>query len=531
LFIFAGLYLVYAVLVFGFVTCVNMISGNSIAALIFSYIFALLPFIAEVFIRYICDLKLYGFVNDFSEPFVKFLYYSPEELYKNPVNIVKYLIYSIIFYGGAFGIYKIRKLENSTEIIAFSKLRPVFVYGVAICAGCVGYAYFNAIWRTENLLLLIPFGVIGVIAAEMIVKKSLRVKKVYKPIILYCILVCVIQFAFQADIFGFEKRIPDIDKVATVKFDAKVNQGRMFYYTNDGERVFLNEDNTDFEAVEDMQNIIDLHKYLVENRSEKSELTPQSRNIELVYSMKNGSKIRREYNINYKENEDLLRTIIESENCRKEYFPVLKDLKRDVVMVSLGDIRIGERDIDYTDAEIIARIVEALKTDLKKTPYREYVERRSSLTYIKLENKIYCKYEDGTDVPYDKMPEITETYYIRDSYDNTKAVLEEIGFFKKLPVVDDIVKIGINYHNKMSDINISHQETSAVYDVDSKMLYDKEIENREEIELIYNYIINSSGNHFGMEDNADVTFILKNNHTFSYSFDNNDESAPECIRR
>ena len=75
----------YAVVGFAFSVLIGMFTGNSVAHLVFTYIFAVLPFLVEAGLKYIMYLNLYGYVmNDTnmavakyleSVPYVKKVYY------------------------------------------------------------------------------------------------------------------------------------------------------------------------------------------------------------------------------------------------------------------------------------------------------------------------------------------------------------------------------------------------------------------------------------------------------------------------
>ena len=67
LFIWALHYIIYAAIAFSVTSVVMMITGNSVAGIVFTYIFSALPYIAEVFIKFFCDQQVYGYSYESGE--------------------------------------------------------------------------------------------------------------------------------------------------------------------------------------------------------------------------------------------------------------------------------------------------------------------------------------------------------------------------------------------------------------------------------------------------------------------------------
>ena len=144
---------------------------------------------------------------------------------------------SVIFLIAGYVLYKLRHIENHSEIVGFPKLKPVFVLFAGIAAGCVGYAYFNEMFEAKNILLLIPFGIIGIIIAQMIVKKSFKVPGAIKPIIIFTIFAVCLHLVFYYDLTGYENKIPNIDEIQSIEFPNNLNQPVMTELDNDGKKI------------------------------------------------------------------------------------------------------------------------------------------------------------------------------------------------------------------------------------------------------------------------------------------------------
>ena len=425
--------IIYTLIAFSGSVFVSTIVANSVAALIFTFAFGALPIVAEVFWRFFISTQLYGFANTTDNLFFEFLYIAPETLLK-PGSIAIYLILTLIFVISGYALYRKRALEASAEIVAFSSLRPVFIYGAAIAGGCFGFSYLNAISDVTSALALIPFGLLGIIIATMIVKKSFRVlRAVIKPLIAYVLVTLAIFVVTEFDLTGFESRIPDTGNIESVVFDLYSNRHYGRYYDTDGNPIKpVREFEPVFTEVTDISKVTELHKALAENRTQFYADT-----LKLTYNLKNGKTILREYPINYHKHSDCLELIVESDIIRSTYFPILRDDQRKIISLTveypdMSDAK--KEDTAYTlpqntityDHEHIAEITEALKTDLRNADYSEYASRSSENVkfYLNVNFTTPFVYEDGSPVPETLLPNQHELYYIRDSYSNTINTLE-----------------------------------------------------------------------------------------------------------
>ena len=100
----------YAVVGFAFSALIGMFTGNSVAHLVFTYIFTVLPFLVEAGLKYIMYLNLYGYVmNDTNMAVTKYLYFSIGKL-TEPTWFLLYMAYALVFFFIGYLIYKIRKI-------------------------------------------------------------------------------------------------------------------------------------------------------------------------------------------------------------------------------------------------------------------------------------------------------------------------------------------------------------------------------------------------------------------------------------
>lgn len=517
LLIYSGLSLIYSFVGFSLAVVVTMITGNSVAAIIFTGIFAVLPVCAEAFVQFFCRQNIYGY-NIASSKISEFIYVVPSAMCEKPLNILKYIIFIAAFLIIAMWLYKIRKLENNGEVVAFPILRYVFIYGVAICAGAAGYGYLSSIFNNRNILLLIPFGIIGIIIAEMIVKKSLRITRVYKPVILFCVAVGLLKLAFVADLTGYERRIPkpgDIESASVSLVGINENYG---YYTFDGKRVINDTDNkiTDPDVLE---KALKLHTDLVENRNDKWDYSSEYNELPMrfEYTLKNGKKLIRSYVANFNNNGDAMKELLVTNDMRKRFFPILNNVEKKYISIFVNDDRVADG-MTFTDKETIDKFIAALKADTAKVQYEKYVHRTSEYTRINVSYKPSGTYEDGSEVPIDKMPQNGEDYFIRDDYTNTIRLLKEIGFYDKIPKASDIDRIEISDTDNPDTVT-DYEENNTDITI---------ITDRKDIEEIYNYCIKQAVQYSKYNKNMRVHF--NNDHWLSADYDKNADGVPSAMK-
>lgn len=423
--IWAGLYMLYTMLVFSGASAVVMLAGNNVAAIAFTYIFAFLPMCVEYFIHYFLEQQIYGYSESMETVVTKFLYVAPSDICSNPMNIVKYLVITCLFAVTAYWLYKIRNLENNGEVLAFPKLKPIFMYGVAACVGAMGYSYINEMWQTHSVLMLIPFGVIGIFAAHMLARKTLKLSGGIKPAIIFCAAVCVLNFLFAFDFTGYERRIPASDTIESVTFNNYVNQMPAYSYFNNGKQIIYSRENLALTEPVDIDNVKKLHERRIKDKGDISEMTDYFR-FEIVYNLKNGKKLIRTYAADYITDADLLKPIIETKAVRQNYFPILRDDGRTLEYVEIHD-NLGNELNSFVDKDILDKFYEALRYDTAHTSYENFANRGAEPYEVTITFTSPAKYADGTEVAKRDLPSQTEHYYIRKDYEKTKALLTSLN--------------------------------------------------------------------------------------------------------
>ena len=183
-------------------------------------------------------------------------------------------------------IYRSRQMERATDVVAVPVLKPVFKYcmtfGTAVVLAFVVYDWLvpgNVSGIAAALLvlaLLLVGALIGYYAAEMLMRKTLKVfPGKWKGCLVSCLILAVLTMAWEFDLFGYERRIPEADQVESAWFLGN---------------------NTELTEPENIQALTQLHQSLVDNKSE-NESADERYIVTIRYMLKDGGTLIRRYPI------------------------------------------------------------------------------------------------------------------------------------------------------------------------------------------------------------------------------------------
>ncbi len=477
--LFMGTQFAYAMIGFSFAVFIGMLTASSVAHLILTYIFAILPLYFEATLKQLLNLNLYGFAVQTVEQFTsQYVYFGIDKL-STVSGFLTYLAYSVVLLVGGYFIYKARHLENTAEIVAFPRLKPIFIYGVAVCFGVAGYFYLAELMELSNLYLILPFGILGLVIANMLTKKAFTLKGALIPAVALVATVTAVFCLFHFDLTGFERRVPARAKIegvsVTTQSPASVNYGGVI----DGRRMVpVNAYFPVMTKEADIENVLKFHRQKTMERTDDGD-----RVLYVQYKLAGGKTMTRKYFADYEYDKSLLAPILEAEENRKARFPILRDEGEYVVSASVSDRRLPNGFNTYyaektEDKEVLARLLSALSADVAVVPYEEFVYEGATLTQIHLNYDIPMVWE-GTDIlvpqqVYEGGYSDSHTYAIRPSYKNTIAVLKELGFYDVLPTADAFSAVEVvRFDNERG------REIAAT------------IEEKSEIAAIYDYVVNS----------------------------------------
>lgn len=200
--------------------------------------------------------------------------------------------------AAALALYRRRRMETATDVVAIGVLKPVFQYclsvGTALVLASLVYGWFfggglgGALFggdrvgisgRTDALvvlLLLLLGAFLGYFAAEMLIQKTLHVfKGRWKDLlIVWAALIAVTAFC-EFDATGYEKRVPAAEEV---------------------ECAVLNLTDGELQDPETIDAILAFHRDVIDRRHE-CEGSPAGYSVMINYLLRGGKTMQRSYRI------------------------------------------------------------------------------------------------------------------------------------------------------------------------------------------------------------------------------------------
>lgn len=387
----------YSMLGFFFTVVATMISGNTIAAYIFSFGFMILPAYVIYVFEYICSKYIYGYCYSIDEIIQKL--YIVGINYMWSINSIWYIVLIIVLAVIGYIAYIYRPLENYDEIVTFKWLRPVFMYVVAICFGFFGCAILEDLLEFNELFVsMLPLGIAAIIATNMLIHKSLNIRGAVKHIVIYIALVGVMRLSLLYDITGFEHRVPELNEVESVSFEPE-NTHYEFNTVEDYEPMYADVVPVErFTDEKNISNMINLHKAIVAYGRKSDDYMGEENDyiyddtytgVYIEYRLKNGATLKRCYSgVSQKEYSDYLIQLYESDKYKWEKYALLRhgddlrivEAKYNNVMYWGGSRNLKEYNIDND------KLLEALRADLNSLTYEQmiYTEKCDTGYYLDL---------------------------------------------------------------------------------------------------------------------------------------------------
>lgn len=218
--------------------------------------------------------------------------------------VALYALAGVAMLALAWFLYQRRHSERAGDVVAFRWLRPVFRYGVALLSGLtVGRLIYFFLWESlfqkgsyaDVLPLFVCValgGLLGFYAASMLLEKT---RRVFRGSLLGAGIVCagaaVLCLLVSVDVFGVERRVPDMDEIKSVRLEDRGILSGPFDPEDDSEQV---------EAIRAF------HQALVKDRNyirsyhpdwDHEEGKASSHYIWLTYELTDGTTLTRQYDL------------------------------------------------------------------------------------------------------------------------------------------------------------------------------------------------------------------------------------------
>ena len=202
-----------------------------------------------------------------------------------------YVIVALILAVCAFLLYRARRLESAGDVVAVSWMKPVFKYGVALCAGlALGLGTMVILYGGEIglMIAIVVWGVVGYFAAEMLLQKSFKVFGKWKGAVAVTAVFIALFLVVGLDLTGYEKRVPNPAGVESVT----VSGLDVMYLGDDGDRWY----NLEVTDPEQIRLVTLVHKAATEQGdADRLDGPGTSTSLYVTYHLKNGGTLSRQY--------------------------------------------------------------------------------------------------------------------------------------------------------------------------------------------------------------------------------------------
>ena len=181
-------------------------------------------------------------------------------------------------------MYRRRRLECAGDFIAITRLAPVFCVVYTLCVGAV-FAMFGELVNSNYMPYLIVGLLVGWFTGRMLLQRTVKVfsgKNFLQMGILTGAVLLSIGLT-MLDPLGITRWTPKAEQVVSLSISDNPN-----YYRYEGELTI--------EDPEDIQTLIDIHKYVIQNgEAGRQNINDPMVNLEFTYRLKDGRTVSRSY--------------------------------------------------------------------------------------------------------------------------------------------------------------------------------------------------------------------------------------------
>ncbi len=286
---------------YSFAVCIGMFTGHLLALPIFYGVFDLLAWVLYVLWEGTMTLFYYGYASTtvlmeaarWLTPALQLAQtVDYNDVWDSLGTVGIYALAGLVLTVCALLLYRRRQLETAGDVVAVRVMRPVFQYGVAICSGlCFGLltASITGLGTAGMMVAMVVWAIVGYFVARMLLDKTFRVFRRWKGAVAVAAVFVALFLVVGFDLTGFETRVPDPARVASVRISGLSSQpsdSGSFWsgvVTEDPEEIAL---------------VTQLHQAVVDHREEDEDVIrgqDTGVSIYLTYTMQDGSTLSRDY--------------------------------------------------------------------------------------------------------------------------------------------------------------------------------------------------------------------------------------------
>jgi ABC-2 type transport system permease protein len=383
-----GTSLLIVLVLFSVAVFTGIVTGNNLMHLLTSYFFIfLIPLLYAVFNVYFSEF-LYGFdlsgnwldiclsISPYTEILNSGGYFSLFEVLYYIGTVILMLVVSAILYNK-------RKLERASDSLTFGFMKPIICYIIAFLGMTMLGFYFQVLGE-GRLYLYAGFAagtVIFFIIGRMIVTKSARIfnKEGLKSFLIYALIAVIFIVGLNVDAVGFEKRVPDPEKVNSAGFNLPF-QWIMWRSSVDEREPILT-------SPENIEALAAFHRSILDNRSrfEQAEGKLYTSSLRIQYDTPGLFDMSRQYTIDYlfwAESPEMKRIFESAEyKSKNSFYNVRAD---SYTRATLYTDR-PENNYDISEPDLVEELVACMEKDFRAMSFEEYISLRPSYVNIEIQ--------------------------------------------------------------------------------------------------------------------------------------------------
>ena len=423
----------------------------------------------------------------------------------------KWLVIAIVLLAVGYLAYSKRKSEAAGKAIAYGFLEPIIKIAIAIPGGMlIGNIVYNASYSDEKLL------VIGMLAGTLILSAVLEVaydfdiKALGRHLVSTGVAVAgalFVFFIFQADLFGYDRYLPDADSVESVAFSTEGFYNSYWDASHDYISQWEYEKANMF--LTDVEPVLTLAQ---KSQQEDTELMGDARYAHILYRLKSGQEVGRSIWIDFDNpvTAALLDQIMGSDAWKIGTYQIMKDKELYDNPVSIvytnGAVNMA---VPTGDMEVLR---DAWIKDMQQFDFS--MGRNTRPCGI-----IQLSYSDYR----------SNELYVYENFTNTIAYLKSVDAYYPLALkAEDIESITItNYHNELNDydesydsapVDVMTQEVEADYgSAVTEATFEDKAEIAQILQACYpNMLTENLSDPEEMSGNYDVAIVFKKDTNYPY---------------
>lgn len=385
---------------YGLAVFCMVLTGKTIFGLFLYFVLNFIAPLLELVLRVILEPLLFGLTGFGTDDFLTLklspVIYSFVEFFDDMVSYGTvgasawtYLLSiagaGIVLILVSWLLYRIRKMENVGEVVAYRAARTVFKYAFTVCVSlCLGLILtaicgLNALENGNGfplLICLLVSGFIGYFLAEMMLRRTGRVfnKKLFAGFGIFAAVVvglfCIVQF----DAFNVVHRVPSPETVSYVNITSTD-----FYAYGGGITIR-------FDTTEDITKVTEVHQTILDNHD--SDEYAGSTGYTLTYKLKNGTTVRRYYSEIYGPYASEMEELFDRPEIEAQYYDFERMENSDGAELYNAPYW---NDRNYLSAEEMQQVIDCLREDVEAGGIKFYSEifRDGGGFVLRLSDKSY----------------------------------------------------------------------------------------------------------------------------------------------